>query len=500
MRHKCTPLLAVLLLLFGGFPAAFADTVRYVGVPSPINFAESAHSPEWHPPHPFLQPPVIGLAAPSREWTPRQVTELSIVRVLGQPSPAPSQNFPGQDGRLSIPDTMGTVGTQHVMSTLNDGFRVQDRSGVVLSTMDDEVFWSSAGTSLYHYDPRVLYDGYAGRWIIVEAYRDQVRNLAGVSVAVSRTHDPTGVWDRYAFAAAPGDWIDYPMAAFNQSSITLAMNSVSPDGSGRNVIYVIDKVGLYAGGGFSYDYATRVGDVMTPVTVYGDAVGISYFIERVSGANSVRLWRVSSGTLVQIATTMAPLPWSENTPLLPQLGSAVRISPEDTRITNALLRNGALWFTQTVFLPPSQATRAAVQWWKLSTTGQLLDFGRIDDPSGDISSCFPAIAVNAKNDVVLGFTQFSANSYPAAAYAVRSGLDPGGTFRAPFIVKSGEGPYEDGRWGDYSATVPDPDDATFWTLQEYAAFPSGGAHWGVWWAHIPAPQAPVVGKRRAAHH
>jgi len=227
---------------------------------------------------------------------------------------------------------------------------------------------------------------------------------------------------------------------------------------------------------------------------------VAYLIERLYGANSVRIWRVANGTFIVGATVAAPQSWSENAPLLPQLGSAVRISSEDTRVTNALLRNGAFWFTQTVFLPAAQAARSAVQWWKVSMSGQVLDFGRIDDTSGVVSFCFPTIAVNAKNDVALGFSQFSGNSYPAAAYAVRSGLDPSGTFRAAVVVKAGEGPYEDGRWGDYSATVSDPDGATFWTLQQYAEFPSGGARWGVWWAHIPAPEAPVAGKHRAVRH
>jgi hypothetical protein len=291
------------------------------------------------------------------------------------------------------------------------------------------------------------------------------------------------------------------MAGFNPSAITIAMSSIAANGVGRNVIYVIDKAGLYSGrGGFSYDYVTNSGDVMTPVTVYGDAVSVPYLIERAWRANSVRIYRESGNNLVFIATVAAPQEWSEDTPLLPQLGSSLRISPEDTRVTNAVLRNGAIWFSQTVFLPATQPTRSAVQWWKVSTTGELLDFGRIDDPTGAVSYCFPSIAVNAKNDVVIGFSRFSANTYPSAGYAVRSGLDPRGTFRTPVITKAGEGPYDDGRWGDYSATVPDPDDTTFWTLQEYAAFPSGGSRWGVWWAHVPAPQAPIVGKRRAARH
>lgn len=497
---SCRLFFALIITAVAASATMTAETRRYTVEPTSISFAEVARAAATTPATtPFLQPPLLHLAPiPPIPLAP---TATALPPTALAESPAPIQSFHAQDGRFSIPDTMGTVGTQHVMSALNDGFRVQDRTGRILSTMNDEVFWSSAGTSLYHYDPRVLYDAYSGRWIIVEAYRDEFRNLAGVSVAVSRTHDPTGTWDRYPFAAAPGEWIDYPMAAFTQTGITMEMSSVAPNGSAQNVIYVLDKAGVYAGGGgFSYDYIRQAGDVMTPVSVYGDTIGTAYLIERMYGANGIRILRVAQGNLITVSTVAAPQSWSEVTPLIPQLGSSVRISPEDTRITNAVLRNGAFWFSQTVFLPASQATRAAVQWWKVSQAGTLLDFGRIDDPTGTTSYCFPTIAVNGKNDALLGFSAISANAYPSAAYAVRAASDPRGTFRSPTIAKAGEGPYDDGRWGDYSATIPDPDDATFWTIQEYAAFPNDGPHWGVWWVHVPAPQALVTSKRRAARH
>ncbi len=68
------------------------------------------------------------------------------------------------------------------------------------------------------------------------------------------------------------------------------------------------------------------------------------------------------------------------------------------------------------------------------------------------------------------------------------------------MLKVGEAKYdkEDGdqlnRWGDYSHTVVDPaNDLDFWTIQQYAALPSGGFdRWGTWWGKIipgPAPTA-----------
>jgi hypothetical protein len=59
-------------------------------------------------------------------------------------------------------------------------------------------------------------------------------------------------------------------------------------------------------------------------------------------------------------------------------------------------------------------------------------------------------------------------------------------------LKLGEGPYEDAAWGDYSATVVDPDDISFWTVQQYAQRPSDGPRWGVWWGHLPILDSPAT--------
>jgi hypothetical protein len=57
------------------------------------------------------------------------------------------------------------------------------------------------------------------------------------------------------------------------------------------------------------------------------------------------------------------------------------------------------------------------------------------------------------------------------------------------LLKAGEAWYYkdfgtgSNRWGDYSATCVDPtDDATLWTIQEYAKTPS--STWGTWWGRL----------------
>ena len=119
--------------------------------------------------------------------------------------------------------------------------------------------------------------------------------------------------------------------------------------------------------------------------------------------------------------------------------------------------------------------------------------GRIDDPSGDTFYAYPSIAVNEYDDVLIGYSRFSADQYASAIYAFRYGSDPAGTLNDDTVLKAGEASYYKifggtrNRWGDYSATVVDPvNDRDLWTIQEYAATPiSGSDRWGTWWGMIP---------------
>src|SRR5262249_51827158 len=111
---------------------------------------------------------------------------------------------------------------------------------------------------------------------------------------------------------------------------------------------------------------------------------------------------------------------------------------------------------------------------------------------------YPSLAVNANNDVLLGFSTFSSGHFVRAAYAFRAGTDTAGTMRDPVVYKDGLDYYSKtfsgtrNRWGDFSHTVVDPaNDKDMWTVQEYAATrtnPNTGTTdngtWGTWWARI----------------
>ena len=136
--------------------------------------------------------------------------------------------------------------------------------------------------------------------------------------------------------------------------------------------------------------------------------------------------------------------------------------------------------------------------------GTVLQRVGVSDPTGQTIRSYPSVAVNKRNDVLIGYSIFSRGAYAGSGYTFRSGGSPRSgipedvleTLRSEVPLKAGEAPYfrtnSFGRnlWGLWSATTVDPaNDTDFWTLQEYAAPPSGTTNlWGTWWGRV----SPIV--------
>ncbi len=143
--------------------------------------------------------------------------------------------------------------------------------------------------------------------------------------------------------------------------------------------------------------------------------------------------------------------------------------------------------------------KTEIAWYQIDPgTGTILSQGRISDPTRWYY--YPSIGVNANGDVAVGMSGSSATEFVGGYYTARRFAEPAGTMQPVSLLKAGEQSYfktlrgADNRWGDYSATVVDPNgNLRFWTVQEYAATPSNS--WGTWWGSfilppLAAPSAP----------
>jgi hypothetical protein len=283
---------------------------------------------------------------------------------------------------------------------------------------------------------------------------------------------------------------------------------------------VFNKAALYAGGGSPFSlFQDPSGTSQTPAVTYDTTLSTMYIVENWNGNSSgngyLRLSTITGAVgsevlTLGIAFPSTPNPWDSAPPggldFAPQLGSTQKINDGDADVQNTVYRNGSLWCAQTVFLPAGgAATRSSIQWWQLGTSGAVLQRGRIDDPTGNVFYGFPSIAVNQNNDLLIGYSRFSSAQYAGASYSFRAASDPASTLRNPAVLKDGQASYYKtnggtrNKWGDFSSTVVDSlNDSDFWTIQEYAATPSGGVdRWGTWWGRValsspPPPASDIV--------
>lgn len=423
------------------------------------------------------------------------------------PPAAPSQGgfIAGQHDNTSIPpDTSGAVGPTHVMTALNNDVMIHDRTGVLVSKTTLNLFWRALGFAGNAFDPKLVYDPFAQRFIFVTMQNAESPD-SRLLIAVSRTSDPRGLWFPAAIpvdAAAQGNvWLDYPSLGFCADKITVSVNlfTISGNGFAGATIYAFDKAAMVAGTPAAMQRFVLVnqGGTHAPAVTYDANLATQYLMSRwslrtaavfeLTGSPATNTAQLSAPKIVQAGGSG----W-DNRPsatIAPQNGSGHTIDGGDDRMQSACFRGGKLHAVHGIYLPQGGSTRASVQWWVVDPANSNVTNGRIDDPNGTFLYAFPSLSVNLNGDIMIGHAVFSSTTFAAGAYTLKLA---GAAAAQPVVFAPGAATYfvtfggSKNRWGDYSVTQVDPqDDSTFWTCQEFVLSKDV---WAVKW-NQPAPAA-----------
>ena len=402
--------------------------------------------------------------------------------IPGQPTgtlPTLERSFQGvirgdADSFSFPPDTMGAVGPNHYVETVNRNFAVYDKvSGAELINIHLGAFLpGSAG------DPRVLFDQHSGRWIVIVS-----DFVSQIFLAVSSSGDPTGDWFKSSFVAAQGSDAgtlpDYPTLGVDQRGIYISAYMV---GRGMSV-FAVAKAPLIAPTQ-SLGTVTAFRNIgfegaIQPVHTYGDP-GVEYLVSRVS-PTQLRLRAIHPPlTAPTLSTAVAiVIPSHARPPDAPALGSIVPLDTVGDRLMMSVFRDGSIWTAHAIGLNG----RSACRWYEVDAVATVINqVGTVADP--ELYYYFPSIMVNRNGHVAMGFTGSSATEYAGAYYTGRRQNDSPGEMAPPVLLQAGSSQQNniDGfgrnRWGDYSYTTLDPvDEQTIWTIQEYA---HDVDTWGTW--------------------
>ncbi len=404
-------------------------------------------------------------------------------------------NFEGgnstQGPTVTPPDTMGEVGPANVVVPLNNQVRIYNRSGVLISAVNTDVFFSpvvtpGSGTS----DPRVRFDRLTNRWYVCAIDVAGPRNRLLLAVSNSDTLTSTSTWT-FSFAlAATNRFADYPTLAVDQNGVYIGVNSFSNTTGGflGSDLWCFRKADAIAGtlAGTTFLNLT---DSFTPFIADNDdpAATDGYYLAvsnasfgllkfgRVarSGAGFAFTQAISNLT---IATSSFPvdqaIPGGSHDTIDDRMFSAKVFYD---RVTNTR----TLWTTQNMAVDSAGvatntgARTNASRWYQitnLNTTPTVAQFGTVFNTSFGFS--IPTVAMNLQGHALMGFTRSNATTSPGVATSHRLATDASGTMTAPTLRQAGTGNFAlfgtPSRWGDYSNTVVDPRNGmSIWTFQEY---------------------------------
>lgn len=419
------------------------------------------------------------------------------------------------------PDPIGAAGPNHLVSVTNASIEYFTKTGTKQFTKGLGLHGGSTANSFFaalsplknSFDPKVIYDQHAGRFVVValertDTFQSEPSNTSRIFVAVSDDSDPNGTWRVHAIngkinIGGTDTWADYPGLAVDEDAIYITANMFNFGGVRSQLgqrLWIINKTPFYTGGAASvtvHDPYTAVGlgfSALMPAMIYGAgglgattgtylvgsgwSSGINELLAVIRVDNPVGAVSFSHQfvNLGNIHTNGAAFSGA------PQLGTANTLDAGDQRIQNAVWRNNRLYAVNTV-VPPSgpDAGAPTAHWFNINTTTpaslSLVDQGNIggEDIAANTHTFYPSIAVDSLGNIGVGFAASAAAIYPGAYYTQRKSTDAAGTVQASGVLQAGTDWYlrllggTRNRWGDYSGIAVDPaDDRAFWLYNEYA--------------------------------
>ncbi len=411
-----------------------------------------------------------------------------------------TKNFQGvpDQGYYIPPDPYLAVGPNHIIATVNSRFRIMDKNGNVLKTIEANTWYNTTMANSDPFDPKVIYDHYANRWVMV--WLSVQTSTAYFMISVSDDADPIGVWNNWKLPStvngttSAGNWADYQGVGYDQNAIYITSNQFTFSGSFNYAkIRILNKADLYAAtpGVVNWKDLWDIKNPSPSVSVFGlrptrnyDTSNEYYFVNNspyVTG-NYFIVYKLTNPltnpvlTAVQVPVTAYTDP---NDPS--QLGSTNVIDGGGSNLRNEpVVKNGMLHLVHSV-RSGTGGQYSSVRYCKinLSTNTAVTDVAMGSDTYFHF---YPALAVDNNDNVVITYSRSGTNEYAGAYYT--SKLASSNSLTGSKLLKAGNGTYyktfggDRNRWGDYNGAWTDPSATNkIYVLTEYTASTNT---WGSW--------------------
>jgi len=418
------------------------------------------------------------------------------------------------------PDGDMAAGPNHVIIGVNQAFLVFSKTGTPLTApINYDTFFGSCGASgLTSSDPIVAYDPATDRFTVGILRFATAQVPSFVSLAVSRSPDPTTAFNQYCFEQdyqGQQALYDFPHISVGQQALFTTGNLYPPGGAQQLSARVnaYDKAAMYRGAVTATQIFTDVllnsdsttADTLRPVLFnIGLPTHTNYFVNN-SDAPSTRitLWHwtdpFGANTFVQgggvdVATFLQPVSLVQPPPGQPMPPPGYI----DARTLGGMWTNNTLYATHAIGCNAGTSVVDCIQWYQLGnldSTPTLLQQGIISGTNE--SRAYPNLAVDSAGNVELAYAFSSLTDFIGIRHTGRLATDPPGAMGPETTIKAGE-QVETGfsatRYGDFSGSVTDPDGVTLWHFEEYTqAINDMFGSWGTWTSksRFPPPNTPT---------
>ncbi|HET9614336.1 MAG TPA: hypothetical protein VFP22_05960 [Candidatus Limnocylindrales bacterium] len=364
----------------------------------------------------------------------------------------------------------------HVVQSTNGLVRISTRTGVALMSIPTWALFA-VPSDRFDTDPRIIWDAVHGRWLGVLATYTSGSAANGLELAVSDGSDPTGTWNVYDIEF--GSYLpDFPGISSSSTKIVLTSNDFL-DGTtyAGPTFLLIDWSNVLAGtslfvGGISYNN-TAIGGFRPAITlstatntpiIYEEGADPAYF--EVAGTAHAP----TAVANVDLVSTFGLTPFTTPDPPV-QPGATTIANAVDERPTDAVFRNGVLWFVATADDFDGTNHWDAARWTRVTTAANGTSPTAAVDrfaaaPNTDVF--MPGIGIDGHGSAILVATTSDGTSVDPTT--VLGGFMAGGGAVPLTAIETSSVAYTGSRWGDYVGVAADPSaTGSVWIGHELAA-------------------------------
>ncbi len=189
-----------------------------------------------------------------------------VITPRGKQPPVIIRSFDGNPFNFRVPNdnSIAVSKSGKVVSVINASLHCYSEEGDLQSafTLDDMA--STLGLNALKFDPRVIYDPLADRFIVL-FLNGQADSNSHIIIAFANDSDPATGWNLYAIPASmdeSGQKVDFPAVSISENHLFITGNIfVNEDGGyqfSESAIWKVNKSRGYQGQMLSYDYIDRI--------------------------------------------------------------------------------------------------------------------------------------------------------------------------------------------------------------------------------------------------